>query len=301
MTHQNFIDRNGLIRDQADRLAGLVDAETSRIVLRWQRRFVVAGDGCLLFKFARLASFAEIPQQPVYLGLFRGHACFAADLTQPPRRDDLSLRGLRELGLDVDEHERALLFYAQGLLNWHARQGFCPACGSVTEPTLAGHGQRCMHDACGKTYYPKIDPAVIFSIENESAAEPMLLLGRKPDWEPGRRSVIAGFVEAGETLEDAVRREAVEETGLALDSVEYVGSQPWPFPDALMCAFRGRTRQSEISLNDQELERADWFNVAQLEAGVRSGALSMPYRASIAWSLIDFWYRRQTGSGLDDI
>jgi len=193
------------------------------------------------------------------------------------------------------------LFYAQGLLNWHARQRFCPACGALTEATQAGHAQRCVHHACGKTYYPKIDPAVIFSIENESAAEPMLLLGRKPDWEPGRRSVIAGFVEAGETLEDAVRREALEETGLALDSVEYVASQPWPFPDALMCAFRSRTRQSEISFNDQELERADWFNVAQLEAGVRSGALSMPYRASIAWSLIDFWYRRQTGRGLDDI
>ena len=295
------IERNGLLRGEPGQLQQRLEDDRSVILLRFRQSFVVSERHGFLLSASDWIGGDQLASPPVYLGRFRGAECFAVELGEAPHADHWQTLATRELGLRLDDDERALLFYAQGMLNWHARQLFCAACGAALEMAQGGHARHCVGPACGKHYYPKIDPAVIFSIENSTGPEPMLLLGRKPDWEAGRHSVIAGFVEPGETLEDAVRREAREETGIVVDSVDYVASQPWPFPDALMCAFRCRTSQFEISLEDQELESADWFSPAALESGLRNATLSMPYSASIAWHLIDAWYRRQRGRGLGEI
>jgi NAD+ diphosphatase len=136
---------------------------------------------------------------------------------------------------------------------------------------------------------------VIFSVVNQTGPESLILLGRQARWDKGRYSVIAGFVEPGESLEDAVRREALEETGLRLHRVSYIASQPWPFPDSLMVGFDCETEDRHIELKDQELEAANWFSASDIEKGVRSGELSMPFKLSISWYLIDRWFRHQTG------
>ena len=297
----HFIDRSSWLRDSEEALARAQIGSSGRVLLRWQRRFVVTSERELLMPLSEVSSIALRDAELVYLGRYRDLDCFAADLRDEPVLDKVEFSELRALGLALDDEQRALAFYAQGVLNWHARHGFCANCGSATRMQQAGHARRCSNPDCAKVHYPKIDPAVIFSIENATGPEPRILLGRKAEWEAGRRSVIAGFVEPGETLEDAVRREAMEETGVKVDAVRYVASQPWPFPDALMCAFECRTEQSVITLNDQELEAASWITPGQLAAGIRAGELSMPYRASIAWYLVDAWYRRHTGQSLDSI
>jgi NAD+ diphosphatase len=194
-----------------------------------------------------------------------------------------------------------LAFYAQGILNWLHNHRHCSRCGHATEIRQAGFSRQCLNSECGKVSYPKIDPAVIFSVINTSAAEQRILLGRQPTWDPMRYAVIAGFVEPGETLEDAVRREAYEETGLVLESVDYVGSQSWPFPDSLMVGFTATTTQNEIVLADQELEHAAWFSATEIENRLREGSLKMPFPISISRYLIDIWFTAQRGYPLNDI
>ncbi len=240
--------------------------------------------------------------QPVYLGRHGAIDYFACrSLVKDSEGNDQRFESLRAAGRRVSPLELELLFYAQGLLNWHRNHAFCSRCGSASAAEQSGHARRCTNLDCGKLQYPKIDPAVIFSIINTVGPVPKILLGRKAEWDAQRRSVIAGFVEPGERLEDAVRREAWEETGLEVDHVRYIDSQPWPFPDALMLGFSCETRQSDIRLIDRELESAEWFSAEEIEAGLRTGSLQMPYEVSIAWHLIDRWFQAQRGYSVDDI
>jgi NAD+ diphosphatase len=147
-------------------------------------------------------------------------------------------------------------------------------------------------------HYPKIDPAVIFSVINNSGPESKILLGRKAVWDEYRYSVIAGFVEQGETLEDSVRREAYEETGLVVEHVEYIASQSWPFPDSLMLGFSCETQHWDIRLIDNELEQASWFSAREIEQKSASGEFKMPFEFSMSWHLIDRWFIQQKGYSL---
>jgi NAD+ diphosphatase len=190
---------------------------------------------------------------------------------------------LRPLAPLLPPDSASLLAYARALALWKARHRHCGVCGSPNLPARAGHVMRCSRQGCGTENFPRLDPAIIVLVTDATGEH--VLLGRPASWAPGRYSTIAGFVEPGESLEDAVIREVDEETGVQVDDVEYVASQPWPFPSSLMLGFRAIARTRAITLRDGELEDARWFTRADLAAGNPA----LPPAGAISARLIDAW------------
>lgn len=202
----------------------------------------------------------------------------------------LPLRGLLPyLGGDA-VRQAPLVFHAMGLAEWHWAHRYCPRCGGTLVARAAGHEQVCTQ--CGKPQFPRSDPAVIMLVAAGEPGSPdeRCLLGRGASWPVGRFSTLAGFCEPGETLEDAVRREVLEETGVVVGEVAYFGNQPWPLPSSLMIGFHARAVSEEIRLDDADVEEAEWFTRAQMRARAEDGSLVLPGGVSISRSLIEDWY-----------
>jgi len=197
----------------------------------------------------------------------------------------LGWSALRVVGGDLDATDAGLATTAVALDAWHARHVRCPRCGASSRVTQAGWVRVCTAD--GSEHYPRTDPAVIMAVVDD---EDRLLLGHAAAWAPGRFSTLAGFVEAGESAEHAVRREVREETAVEVDRVEYRGSQPWPFPASLMLAFRAHAATTQVRVDDEEVTDARWFSRAELAAAVHGGEVVLPGPASIAHALIEDWY-----------
>ncbi|WP_431983694.1 NAD(+) diphosphatase [Streptomyces qinglanensis] len=204
----------------------------------------------------------------------------------PGRMDDIARpAGLREAGVLLSDRDSELLVHAVGLENWQRTHRFCSRCGERTVIAAAGHIRRC--PACGAEHYPRTDPAVIMLVTDD---QDRALLGRQVHWPEGRFSTLAGFVEPGESLEAAVRREVAEEAGVAVGSVSYVASQPWPFPSSLMLGFMARATSSRIRVDEDEIEEARWFSREDLRAAIDSGEVLTPSGISIAARLVELWY-----------
>ena len=202
----------------------------------------------------------------------------------------LDLQSLVLLGWQVallPEGQAQLLVYARALLVWRSRQRHCGVCGAPTAARNAGHLLACTNASCGAEFFPRIDPAIIVLVSDGERA----LLGRQRSWAPGRYSALAGFVEAGESLEDAVVREVDEETGTKVSWVRYFASQPWPFPASLMLGFHAHASETPVQL-DGELEDARWFELEQLRSADEA-LLPPPY--TIARRLIESWIQERTG------
>ena len=219
------------------------------------------------------------------LGWFRGTRCVLVELrdsgaTLPA---DTEFRELRPLAPLLPPDSASLLAYARALALWKARHRYCGVCGAPTVPMRAGHVMRCTAGGCAAEFFPRLDPAIIVLVTDASGER--ALLGRQASWAAGRYSTIAGFVEPGESLEDAVIREVEEETGVLTGDVEYIASQPWPFPSSLMLGFRAVARTHDITLRDGELEDARWFTRADLT----SGQATLPPAGAISARLIDAW------------
>jgi NAD+ diphosphatase len=220
----------------------------------------------------------------IFLGLDGERPLFA---TGAEPADGGHPAGLREAASELPADQAALAAYAASLLSWHRRHRFCANCGAATEPVDGGHERRC--PSCGAHHFPRTDPAVIVRVVD---GRDRLLLGRQASWPEGRFSVLAGFVEPGETLEEAVRREVLEESRIEVGEVSYVASQPWPFPSSLMIGFNAHADGGEPRPGDDELNEVRWFERAEVEAaaaGEGGVVLSPPY--SIARRLIDAWLR----------
>ncbi|HWJ65816.1 MAG TPA: NAD(+) diphosphatase [Nocardioides sp.] len=202
----------------------------------------------------------------------------------------LPLRGLLPfLGGDAVA-QAPLVFHAIGLAEWLWAHRFCPRCGGALTPRAAGHELVCAD--CGKPQFPRSDPAVIMLIAQgePGSADERCLLGRGATWPEGRFSTLAGFCEPGETLEDAVRREVLEETGIVVGEVTYFGNQPWPLPSSLMLGFHGRALTEDIRLDDADVEEARWFTRDEMRRGAEDGSLVLPGGVSISRSLVESWY-----------
>ncbi|WP_182523943.1 NAD(+) diphosphatase [Nocardioides dongkuii] len=183
-----------------------------------------------------------------------------------------------------------MLLHAVGLAEWLFVTRFCPRCGGALEPRAAGHELVCTQ--CGRAQFPRTDPAVIMIVTSGEPGtdDERCLLGRQAVWPEGRFSTLAGFYEPGETLEDTVRREVAEETGVLVGEVEYFGNQPWPLPASLMLGFVGRATSTDIEVDRDEIEEARWFTRAELRAEAESGRLLLPRGVSISRSLVEHWY-----------
>jgi NAD+ diphosphatase len=194
-------------------------------------------------------------------------------------------RTLREVGVLLSDRDAGLFATMQGLANWHAVHTHCPRCGARTEPDQSGWIRRCPQD--DSEHYPRTDPAVIMAVTDDSDR---LLLARSPRWPEGRLSVLAGFVEPGESLEAAVAREVLEEVGVVVNRVRYLGNQPWPFPSSLMVGFTSRAADPTLHLDMDEIVEALWVSRAELRDMVLYGRFGASPNVSIARRIIENWY-----------
>ncbi|HEX6091798.1 MAG TPA: NAD(+) diphosphatase [Dongiaceae bacterium] len=278
---QAWIDR--LLRDGA-----------TRILPVWRAQNLVAGIG-----EAPRAAWLSMTQietwiggsDAVFLGIAGEIAHFALELSHledPAPAAAMAAAGftdLRSVGAVIPRDDGALLAYARGLIHWHSRHRFCGVCGHGTVSEQAGHQRRCGNPDCGAVHFPRTDPAVIMLIHDGDR----IILGRQSQWPPGMNSVLAGFVEPGESLEEAVAREVLEEVGIAVADVRYQSSQPWPFPSSIMLGFTARALNRDIRLSPDEIESARWYSREELRRSPESETFRLPRRDSIARRLVDDW------------
>lgn len=198
--------------------------------------------------------------------------------------------GLRHAASAWPAFSSSLFAYARALALWRERSRFCGRCGSPASAIRAGHSMLCSNPACAVEHFPRTDPAVIVLVTDGERC----LLGRQAGWPPRQYSTLAGFVEPGESLEDALRREVGEEAGVSLRSCRYRSSQPWPFPSSLMLGFRAEAESAQIRLGD-ELEDARWFQVDALLAALAAGELRVSSPISIAFRLLHEWVAELRG------
>jgi NAD+ diphosphatase len=223
----------------------------------------------------------------------RGGRVWFAELVDASYAEGDGWVGIRDLlphlaGAGVEQ--APLVFHAIGLAEWLLATRFCPRCGGRLESRLAGHELECVE--CHRRQFPRTDPAVIMAITHgePGADDEELLLGRQDVWPDGRYSTLAGFLEPGETLEDAVRREVAEETGVVVGDVTYFGNQPWPLPASLMLGFLGRARSRDIRVDGVEMQDARWFTRGAMRDETAAGTLVLPGGVSISRSLVEHWY-----------
>jgi NAD+ diphosphatase len=234
-----------------------------------------------------------IKEQPHFMLLLdESHDAAALESALDARRV-----GLREAGLQLAADEAGLFAYTKGLAHWQRETRFCARCGSPVELVSSGHRAHCTNPACGRLHFPRTDAAMIVIVEYEGAC----LLGRQASWPPGRYSTLAGFIEPGEALEDAVRREVAEESGVIVGDVHYHSSQPWPMPASLMVGFTATAISPTIRLRDGELEDARWFTPQQIVDGLADGSLATPPKLSVSYQLIAHWLRERAGLDLDTL
>jgi len=192
--------------------------------------------------------------------------------------------------------DSALLAIARFMINWQSRNRYCGKCGTPTESAEAGNLRICENTNCGQSHFPSMDPAIIVIVSFEEYC----LLGRQKIWPKGMYSTIAGFVEPGESIEDAVIREVEEETGVIVERLEYQHSQPWLFPSSLMLGFAATAKGNEIKIDKNELEDARWFSRKEIKDNLKKGLLRIPGKETIAYHLIKEWFDKGDAGKLDN-
>jgi NAD+ diphosphatase len=290
-----YIDRRADVREEVNWPASaLSDPQTLYIVARDTAQLVYTGNQPRIAFVTREhpALREPDPRALVLLGWYKGARCVLAEL-DPEQPFELppgtSFEELRPLSPLLPAEQAGLLAYARALTIWRKRQRFCGICGFKALPERAGHVIRCTNPAESHEFFPRIDPAIIVLVTDGERA----LLGRQASWPPGRYSTIAGFVEPGESLEDAVFREVFEETGVVVTNPRYDSSQPWPFPSSLMIGFQAQAeRGSEIRTGD-ELEDARWFTRGEIRS---DGLPLVPPSHSISYRLISTWLESERQS-----
>ncbi len=301
------LDRADHLRGDADAMRRMLHDPATRFVAVWRSHSLVAAGGPegapeVAWLSGELAfALAESAGERVFLGLEATPAAAAAatayvalDFSEHETpQADLALddhgefRDLREVGALLPQRDGSILAYARGLMHWHRRHRFCGRCGAPTESRRSGHLRVCTSPSCGLEHFPRTDPAVIMLVHDGEAC----VLGRRPGWPPGMHSTLAGFVEPGESLEEAVAREVREEVGLAvpLAGIRYNSSQPWPFPASIMLGFHARAERAPLTVYAEELEAAAWFSRERLLNLGEGDELRLPRKDSIARRLIEDW------------
>jgi NAD+ diphosphatase len=262
----------------------LLASPSAVIIPLWSGKCLVSGAGLVRLGRAAASAVLAAAVEPVFLGLDGEAGVFAVDLSGFDEHEAVRLAGagatadMRALFPGLRADAAAELAYARGLLHWHREQRFCGACGGAADSRDGGHLRVCRD--CGKLLFPRIEPAVI----TLATFADRCLLGRHRGARPGAFATLAGFVEIGESLEEAVRREVHEEAGVRLGDVTYRGSQPWPFPGGVMIGFRAVALCDEVRVDEEELIEARWFTRAEV-----SGQSGPRRPDSIESYLIDEW------------
>jgi len=289
------VARSSALRHDPAELAEVANHPDTRFVALWQSQCLIEHGRAVYLRREELGD-SWSPDDLVYLGERSRQHLFALELPrQLPANGPVEERfaNFRRLLGGVEADDAAVLAYAKGMLEWQRRHRHCGLCGAPNHATQGGFVMTCTRDGCSQRCFPRVDPAIIVLVTHADRC----LLGHQAGWPDGRYSTIAGFAEPGESLEDAVAREVHEETNIQIADTVYLGSQPWPFPSALMLGFHARARNTDICLNDAELAAADWFSRADLTAG----KVVLPPEASIAFQLIAAWFDEWSGPRLAEL
>lgn len=288
------IDRATARRGDSEWVAARLREPDARVVPVWAARSLVVAtddDGFdPVFLSVESARPVAAPEEEwVFLGLDDGYPVFAAEVgdgfaESQPLEALGTFHDLHKIGATLGQHEGSLLAYARAVTTWSARHRFCGRCGHPTAPTDGGHIRRCSNELCQEQHFPRTDPAIIVLVADGDCC----LLGRKDIWPTGVYSTLAGFVEPGESLSEAVAREVREESGIEVGEVRYRSSQPWPFPSSLMLGFHAVRTGGDLEIDRTELEDARWFHRDEFSRR-RDIGLRLPSRVSIARRLIEEW------------
>ena len=286
-----------LARFTVDRAAHLRSSSSwfEELAVNSSTRFVLIHDGMVavtdelslhLVKPESLGNLTELEPRAVLLGLDDEHAFLG--VTVEHRDESVAVWAtVREIGATMSARDVGLAITATALSTWHSTHQHCPRCGTLTRSTEAGWSRTCDND--GLQHFPRTEPAVIVAVEDHAGR---LLLGQRTNWPGNWFSILAGFVEAGESCESAVIREIKEEARVSIDAstLRYQGSQPWPFPASLMLAYRATADSSEMQPDGTEIAQLQWVSHSEFEQACDSGAIRLPNPASIAWHIIERWY-----------
>jgi NAD+ diphosphatase len=281
------VDRSAHLRTDDDWLSAAWADPRTRVLAVEQGRALAAlrDDGASI----ALLAPSQAPEGVRFLlGVDDDAVAYFGVAGPPPEPSDPDERlvYLREAGPLLSDRDAGLLTHAVALANWHETFTHCPRCGSPTQPILSGHARKCPVDA--SEHFPRVDPAMIVLVTDDTDR---CLLARNAMWPEHRVSILAGFVEAGESVEQAVSREVREETSVIVSTVTYLGSQPWPMPQSLMLGFRAQAvGRQDITVDEHEIAEAHWYTRSGLTAAIESGELRLPPPVSIAHRIIESWY-----------
>ncbi|HET7844786.1 MAG TPA: NAD(+) diphosphatase [Xanthomonadales bacterium] len=274
--------------------------DVAALAERWARAglVLVRPDGTVLVeaggaRLCRDPSHAHDAAHASYLGELAGEALFCIAVDATFDAGERRFLDLRRAAAELPGEEAAVAAFARALLHWQSRKRYCGRCGAPTVLLAGGHRALCTNAECAQEYFPRTDPAIITLVTDGERC----LLGRQPGWPERRFSTLAGFVEPGETLEQAVAREVHEETGVRVARSRYFASQPWPFPASIMLGFEADAATHEIACG-AEIAEAHWFHHADMPRLVASGDLKLPPAMSISYHLIDRWFHARTGAHL---
>lgn len=297
------LDRLAEYRDDPDWLAQAIESPSARFLPQWRGRSLMNSD-----ETGRQVVYLERSEldagfgTPTLLGRDSRHCYFAVAVDDGAQEwllenhPGASFLDLRRASAELHEKHAGILAYAKALLYWQYRNAFCGSCGSPTRPVSAGHRLECSNAVCGRESFPRIDPAIIVLVTHDDAC----LLGHNARWPERRFSTLAGYVEPGESLEDAVTREVFEESRVRLSGIRYASSQPWPFPASAMCGFYAEAASRDCGPTE-EMQEVRWFTAKQLRKAVLEEDIRIPPPVSIAFRLIADWYRRQCGEDLEAV
>lgn len=303
------LDRVSSRRANDDWIEAQRQAPTLRVLPYWRgRNLIFDGEPPRLAAAtgADAQDVAAAAETLVFLGTSAdGCPWFAADLSAGERRDlpafgdGTAFQDLWRVGARLTRDDGAILAYARGMMHWHRRHRFCGLCGQPTRVSEGGHMRVCTNEACAEKHFPRTDPVVIMLVTHGEGTGARCVLARQPAWPAGLHSTLAGFVEPGESLEEAVVREVREEIGLEVVRLSYFTSQPWPFPGSLMLGYTAAVEDAgALRLDAAELEDARWFSRADVLAFARPERY-LPYRGTIARALIETWLAEGAGRGRD--
>jgi NAD+ diphosphatase len=295
-SNQDF-DRLDRFRDDPDWFAHVMRSDQTRLLPLWRGRHLVSEDHRpIAYPASQDRGLLDLANECVLLGKDKNQTVWLAlDISAIDEAaasligdETDSFRDLRTVGPLIDRQSGAMLAHARAMLHWHRQHRFCGHCGSRTSSTRAGHLRLCSNPECALQHHPRTDPAVIMLVQDGDYC----LLGRQPSWPPGMHSTLAGFVEPGESLEDAVAREVQEEAGVLITDIHYHSSQPWPFPSSIMLGFYANAVTTDISVDGVELESAGWYHRNQLLNSPENELFHLPRRDSISWQLIKAWMKQ---------
>jgi NAD+ diphosphatase len=299
------LDRASEWRTDGQQVQALLQDSAARFAVLWKNKNLVITTHPVSPAFltkAQADSLMPDPPELVFLGILEGVPYFAFALPEGTGGEarlpeGTEFKDLREIGALLPRDEGSVLAYVRALMHWHHTHRYCGKCGSKTVVAEAGHVRQCTTAACGLKHFPRTDAAIIVLITHGESC----LLVRQPPWPPGMHAVVAGFLEPGESLEDAVAREAMEETGIALTHIRYHSSQPWPFPASIMVGFTARARSMNFTLDGHEIEAACWLTREQLVQRLKDKTIKLPSALSISYRLIEDWFAQKNGASLSQI